>query len=67
MRCDISSEGHCGDLGEGPIGEPVKMLVPGPRTEGAVGSHRGGRNQEKARDTRKTGRREQTRADRAEG
>lgn len=33
MRCDISSEGHCGDLGEGPIGEPVKMLAPGPRTE----------------------------------
>lgn len=33
MCGDMSSEGHCGDLGEGPVGGPGKLLTPGPRTE----------------------------------
>lgn len=60
---DISSEGHCGALGEGPVGGPGKLLTPGPRTERGSRLSQGWEESEGKRHKED----EQTRADRAEG
>lgn len=56
---DISSEGHCGALGECPVGGSGKLLAPGPRTERGSRLSQGWEESGEGERHRKMGRREQ--------